>query len=109
MKYGDDALFFQPRTPSKNGRFALVVGEPLIDFFYLGRQDASAYGPAAALVLILVWVYYSAIILFLGAEFTCVWAERHGRPSVPAAGAVRIQSRSDVEGQARTFQSPSTV
>jgi membrane protein len=85
-----------------------IVGKLLLGL-YLGRQDASAYGPAAALVLILVWVYYSAIILFFGAEFTCVWAERHGRPPAPAAGAVRIQSRSDVERQTRTLQSSSTV
>jgi membrane protein len=85
-----------------------IVGKFLLGL-YLGRQDASAYGPAAALVLILIWVYYSAIILFIGAEFTCVWAERNGRPSVPAAGAVRIQSRSDVERQARTAPPRSTV
>jgi membrane protein len=65
-----------------------ILGKFLLAL-YLGRQDPSAYGPAAALVLILIWVYYSAIILFVGAEFTCVWAERHGRPLEPAAGAVK--------------------
>lgn len=53
------------------GKFALGI--------YLGRQDPSPYGPAAALVLILIWVYYSGMILLLGAEFAQVWARRHGR------------------------------
>jgi membrane protein len=45
------------------GRFALA--------WYLGREaKASAYGAATSLVLLLVWVYYSAQILFLGAQFS---------------------------------------
>jgi membrane protein len=85
-----------------------IVGKFLLGL-YLGKQDTGAYGPAAALVLILIWVYYSAIILFFGAEFTCVWAERHGRPPVPSAGAVGIRSRSDAERQALTVHSPSKI
>jgi membrane protein len=39
--------------------------------WYLGREaEASAYGAATSLVLLLVWVYYSAQILFLGAQFS---------------------------------------
>jgi membrane protein len=46
---------------------------------YLGRSGvASAYGAAGALVLILLWIYYSAQILFMGAEFTEVYARRYG-------------------------------
>jgi membrane protein len=46
---------------------------------YLGRSSvASAYGAAGSLVLLLVWVYYSAQILFFGAELTQVYARRHG-------------------------------
>ena len=45
------------------GRFALA--------WYLGREaQASAYGAATALVLLLIWIYYSAQILFLGAQFS---------------------------------------
>jgi membrane protein len=45
------------------GRFALA--------WYLGREaEASAYGTATSLVLLLIWVYYSAQILFLGAQFS---------------------------------------
>jgi membrane protein len=47
--------------------------------FYLGRSTvASAYGAAGSLVIILLWVYYSAQILFIGAVFTRVYATRYG-------------------------------
>ena len=46
---------------------------------YLGRSAvASAFGAAGSLVIIVVWVYYSAQILLFGAEFTKVWAEHRG-------------------------------
>jgi membrane protein len=46
---------------------------------YLGKAGVgSAYGAAGSLVVFLVWVYYSAQIFFLGAEFTHSFAERHG-------------------------------
>jgi membrane protein len=47
---------------------------------YLTRQGiGSAYGAAGSLVVILMWVYYSALIIFLGAEFTQVYARHHGQ------------------------------
>lgn len=46
---------------------------------YLGRSVvASTYGAAGSLAVLLLWVYYSALVLFLGAEFTQVYARRHG-------------------------------
>lgn len=46
---------------------------------YLGKAAVgSAYGAAGSLVVLLVWVYWSAQILFLGAEFTQVWSRTHG-------------------------------
>jgi membrane protein len=57
---------------------AFVIGQTLIAF-YLGRAGvASAYGAAGSLVVLLLWVYYSSMILLFGAEFTRVYAERHG-------------------------------
>jgi membrane protein len=58
---------------------------------YLGRSAVgSAYGAAGSLVVILLWIYYSAQILFLGAEFTQVYARRHGSRIMPAANAIRM-------------------
>jgi membrane protein len=58
---------------------------------YLGTSTlASAYGAAGSLVVILVWVYYSAQILFMGAEFTKVYARRYGTRIVPENYAVPV-------------------
>jgi membrane protein len=55
-----------------------TVGKTLIAL-YLGRAGVtSVYGAAGSLVLLLLWVYYSAQILLLGAEFTEVWSRRYG-------------------------------
>ncbi len=55
-----------------------TVGKLLIGL-YLGRTGiASAFGAAGSLVVLLVWVYYSAQIFLLGAEFTWVYTHRHG-------------------------------
>jgi membrane protein len=60
-----------------------TVGKFLIGF-YLGRSTiASAYGAAGSLVIIVIWVYYSAQILLFGAEFTKVWTKRRGSGFVP--------------------------
>jgi membrane protein len=66
-----------------------TVGRFLIGL-YLGKSEsANAFGAAAALAIIFVWIYYAAIILFLGAEFTQVWVKRHGRVIEPEGGAVK--------------------
>jgi membrane protein len=55
-----------------------TIGKTAIGI-YLGRASVgSAYGAAGSMVVLLVWVYYSALIMFFGAEFTHAWATRHG-------------------------------
>jgi membrane protein len=55
---------------------------------YLGRSSmGSSYGVAGSFVVLLVWVFYSAQILFLGAEFTEVYANRYGSRIVPDENA----------------------
>ncbi len=62
------------------GKFALGL--------YLGKSNvASAYGAAGSLVLVLLWVYYSAQIMLYGAEFTQVYANRLGKRIVPTPDA----------------------
>jgi membrane protein len=59
--------------------------------FYLGRSDAAGgYGTAGSVVLILLWTYYAAMILLLGAEFTQVWANARGGGIRPQRGAVKV-------------------
>lgn len=61
--------------------------------FYMSRSDpGSAYGAAGSLAVVLIWVYVSSLILFLGAEFTQVFARRHGKRIEPDEGAVRASA-----------------
>ena len=70
--------------------FLFTVGKLLLGLYLAKANIASAYGAAGSLVVILVWVYYSAMILFLGAEFTQVYANRYGSRIVPARDAVQV-------------------
>ncbi len=67
-----------------------IIGKMIITF-YLGRSHLGlAYGAAGSLIIILVWVYYSSIILYFGAEFTQVYARKHGGEIIPAEYAILI-------------------
>jgi membrane protein len=64
-----------------------TIGKLLIGL-YLGRGSVtSVYGAAGSLVVVLVWVYYSAQILFFGAELTQVYANQYGSHVLPAHNA----------------------
>jgi len=51
-----------------------LVGKYLIGFYFSQSNPASVYGAAGSVVLILLWVYYTCLILFFGAELTVNWA-----------------------------------
>jgi membrane protein len=58
---------------------------------YMGGADpGTAYGAAGSLAIVLIWVYYSAMIVLGGAQFTYVRAQRRGRAVQPSPGAVRV-------------------
>lgn len=68
-----------------------ALGKWLIGL-YIGNSDfGSTYGAAGALITLLVWTYFSSQIVFLGAEFSWVWARWHGRQIKPKSYAVRIK------------------
>ena len=53
--------------------------------YYLGRTNlASIYGAAGSVIIIMLWAYYSSVILYLGAEFTKVYANEHGTSILPS-------------------------
>jgi len=65
------------------GKFALG--------FYLGRSGvASSYGAAGSLIVLLLWVYYSSQVVFFGAEFTQVYANRFGSHVTPSSNAIAV-------------------
>jgi membrane protein len=55
-----------------------ILGKTAIGYYLGYASVGSAYGAAGSMVVLLVWVYYSALIVFFGAEFTQAWATRHG-------------------------------
>jgi membrane protein len=70
--------------------FLFILGKLAITF-YLGKSTLGvAYGAAGSIIIILIWVYYSSIILYFGAEFTQVYARKHGGEIAPSAYSVLI-------------------
>lgn len=60
-----------------------TLGRFLLGLYLAGSTVSSAYGAAGSLVVILLWVYYSAQVIFLGAEFTQVYSRMFGSGIVP--------------------------
>ena len=68
------------------------VGKLLIGLYLGTTSMASTYGAAGSVIIILVWVYYSAQIILLGAEFTRAYVEQFGRRPPPEDFAVKDKS-----------------
>lgn len=72
--------------------------------FYIGNSNiGSSYGTAGSLVILLLWVYYSSIILYFGAEFTKAYAVKYGCEIRPDKYAVIVQTV-QVESRKQTVQ-----
>ncbi len=67
-----------------------MVGRFLIGFYIQTTGQESTYGAAGAIIIVLLWVYYSAAILYVGASFTRAYAENKGTRIVPAEFAVHV-------------------
>lgn len=72
--------------------FLFTLGKYALGIYFGKAQPASTYGAAGSIVLIMLWVSYSCMIVFFGAEFTKQHALFYGREIEPAADAVRIQA-----------------
>ena len=81
-----------------------LVGKFGISLYISKTNVGSTYGAAGSLVILLVWVYYSAVILYLGAEFTKAYALKYGSAIHPSAYAVTIQ-QVEVEMGSKAVQS----
>lgn len=66
-----------------------VIGKLLLGIYFGQADPGSTYGAAGSIVLILLWVSYSSLILFFGAEFTYVYAKRYGSGIEPKGIAVK--------------------
>jgi len=84
-------------------RQVIVGGMITAVLFSLGRYGiaaylaytapASTYGAAGAVVLILMWVYYSSLILLFGAAFTRTLLQAQGKPIIPRNTAVLVENK----------------
>lgn len=66
-----------------------AIGKYLISLYLTHVAPASTYGAAGSLVLILLWVYYSSLILFFGTSLTAVTILRRDGVITPKSTAVR--------------------
>lgn len=71
--------------------FLFMIGRFLIGLYINFSETGLAYGAAGSLIVILVWVYYTAAILYFGAAFTRVYAEYVGARIEPADYAVYVE------------------
>lgn len=70
--------------------FLFMIGKFLIGAYLGSSAMSTVYGSAGSLVIILAWVYYSAIILYFGAEFTKVYSKSYGKKIIPNAYTILI-------------------
>ncbi len=70
-----------------------LAGKYLIGFYFATSEPASVYGAASSVVLILLWVYYTCLILFFGAEFTVNWALLKNVKVIPTKDATLSYKR----------------
>ena len=71
--------------------FPFFICQYGILFYLSNNATATAYGAAGSIIILLAWVYYSAAILYFGAEFTKEYAIRYGRGIKPSSFAVLVK------------------
>ena len=89
-----------------------ILGKYLISFYISKSDPGSAFGAAGSAIVLLVWIYYSSLIIFFGAEFTQEFADAYGQKVQPRAYAVRVELREVPVGESpnekATGRPPST-
>jgi len=78
-----------------------IIGKYVIGLYMQYTAPASAYGAAGSIIIILLWIYYTAAILYLGAEFTKVYTQWASGEILPSKYAVRlVQTEVEIEPDA---------
>ena len=76
-----------------------VIGKFLIAFYIAKSNPGSAFGAAGSAIVLLLWVNYSSLIIFFGAEFTQEFADAFGQKVQPKAHAVRVRLEEIAPGE----------
>jgi membrane protein len=76
------------------------AGKQLIGLYIGQSSTANTFGAAASFIVIMLWVYYSAQVFFLGAEFTQVYAREFGAGIVPDDDAIAVPDLSSIKEEA---------
>ena len=76
------------RAGAVGSALLFTLGKTAIGLYLGGTDPGNAYGAAGSLAVVLIWVYYTSMVLLMGAEFTEQWAVRYGPGIVPERGAV---------------------
>ncbi|HEY0244153.1 MAG TPA: YihY/virulence factor BrkB family protein, partial [Mucilaginibacter sp.] len=79
-----------------------MLGQYVINLYIQYTAQSSTYGAAGSIIVILLWIYYTSAILYIGAEFTQVYAEAIGSRIEPAEYAVYIQ-QTEVESDVKSL------
>jgi len=78
-----------------------LIGKFAISFYVSKSNVGTTFGPAGSLVVILLWIYYSAVILYFGAEFTKAYALETGAKIFPTEYAVAVEQK-EIESENST-------
>lgn len=78
--------------------FFFMVGKAVIGYFLGHFHTTSTYGAAGSLVVLLLWIYYSSVIIYFGATFTKVYAYMYGGKIVPRSYAVYLETKEILPG-----------
>lgn len=76
-----------------------MLGKFAISFYISKSEVGTTYGAAGSLVVLLLWIYYSSVILYFGAEFTKAYAIKYGSPIHPNKYAVTFRTIDVEEGK----------
>jgi len=88
--------------------FLFMLGKFAISFYISKSNVGSTYGTAGSLVILLLWIYYSSLILYFGAELTKAYAVKYGSPIHPSDYAVTTKTV-EIETGGQTIQSKENV
>jgi membrane protein len=72
-----------------------IIGRYLIGLYVAKTNVGNVYGAAGSIIIIMVWVYYTAVILYFGAEFTKVYSVKYGSKIMPNDYAVFVQVKEE--------------